>query len=491
MSLWKIAWRSIQQRGLASLLTAISMALGVMLVVCVLSIHGIVAQSFRNNTNLGYNLIVGAKGGSLQLTLNSVFYLSAPIENIPYDYYLEFLDQDQRAAQRELVAAHGHEAEPDNRQGTDERPGQFSQFTDLAIPICLGDYFDRFRVIGTTGDYFEKLTYGADEQQSYAFSEGRLFQPHSEKYGYFEAIVGSTVANELDIQLGQEIHTTHGDPAAAGESAHVHQQGFHVVGVLAPSGTPNDRAVFVNIEGFYLMAGHAKPLDDDGEILDTGVERESVHRDTHKPLPLNQREVTAILVRTVSELVAPGVQNAINEGPVAQAVLPVLEIFRLFAVFVQPIQRVLLILTVLICVVSGVSILVSIYNSMSDRRHEIAVMRALGANRHTVMGVILLEAVFLSLAGGAMGWTLGHGLNALASPRIEAQTGVVIRFWDLAPAVNIGEMLGATASSEWLESFRISSELLLIPALIALAIVVGIVPAISAYRTDVADSLGK
>ncbi len=75
------------------------MALGVMLVVCVLSIHGVIAQSFRNNANLGYNLIIGAKGGALQLTLNSVFYLSSPIENVPYDFYLEFLDAEQRDAE--------------------------------------------------------------------------------------------------------------------------------------------------------------------------------------------------------------------------------------------------------------------------------------------------------------------------------------------------------------------------------------------------------
>ena len=96
MSMWLIAWRSIQQRGLASSLTAFSMSLGVMLVVAVLSIHGVIQESFRNNANLGYNLIVGAKGGKLQLTLNSVYYLSQPIENVSYDYYMEFLGRRQR-----------------------------------------------------------------------------------------------------------------------------------------------------------------------------------------------------------------------------------------------------------------------------------------------------------------------------------------------------------------------------------------------------------
>src|SRR3954471_11415324 len=96
MSFFRIALRSILQRGVASLLTMLSMALGVMLVVAVLSIHGVVSQSFKNNASLGYNMIVGAKGGQEQLTLNTVFYLSKPVENIPYTYYLEFLKRDER-----------------------------------------------------------------------------------------------------------------------------------------------------------------------------------------------------------------------------------------------------------------------------------------------------------------------------------------------------------------------------------------------------------
>ena len=96
MNVFKIAWRSIQHRGLGSLLTIISMALGVMMVVAVLTIHGVVSQSFKNNNSLGYNVIVGARGGGLQLTLNSVYYLSKPVENVPYEYYLAFCDAETR-----------------------------------------------------------------------------------------------------------------------------------------------------------------------------------------------------------------------------------------------------------------------------------------------------------------------------------------------------------------------------------------------------------
>ena len=97
MNLWNIAYRSVKQRRLASMLTSISMALGVTLVVAVLTISGVVKTSFETSTSLGYNMVVGAKGGALQLTMNSVFYLSEPIENIPYEYYLEFLPLEVRA----------------------------------------------------------------------------------------------------------------------------------------------------------------------------------------------------------------------------------------------------------------------------------------------------------------------------------------------------------------------------------------------------------
>src|SRR5688572_16427849 len=100
MSLFQIAYRSITQRPVASILTLLSMGLGVMLVVAVLAIHGIIAQSFRSNASLGYNMIVGAKGGQEQLVLNTVFYLSKPVENIPYTFFLEFFKRDERDRQQ-------------------------------------------------------------------------------------------------------------------------------------------------------------------------------------------------------------------------------------------------------------------------------------------------------------------------------------------------------------------------------------------------------
>jgi putative ABC transport system permease protein len=472
MSLFGIAWRSIRQRSLASALTSLSMALGVMLVVAVLSIHGVVSQSFRNNASLGYNLIVGAKGGSLQLTLNTVYYLSQPVENIPYEYYLEYLTADRRRQ---------HEADPGDIDLN--RDGKFGPYVALAIPLCLGDYVGPFRLVGTTPALFDDLRFGQRGERKYEFAEGRNFQHKSVEYGYFEAVLGAVAARKLGLGLGDQVHPAHGDP-----EGHTHAQGFTVVGILKQSGTPNDRAVFVNMEGFYLMDDHAKPIEEeetDGESESSGepqpvaaravlsaaehAERATQHKhedSRREPLAMNQREVTAILVRTINPAVTPGIRNMINEGRDAQATLPVLEIYNLFDVIVRPIQTVLLVLTAMICVVSGISILVSIYNSMSERRQEIAVMRALGAGRDTVMSIILLESVFLSLGGGLAGWLLAHGLNWLASPLIEAQTGVSIHFLDIQ-----------------------LTEALLIPGLILLAVICGFLPALSAYRTDVAKWL--
>ena len=102
------------------------------------------------------------------------------------------------------------------------------------------------------------------------------------------------------------------------------------------------------------------------------------------PLPIDQREVTAILVRTEHGLMTLGMKNDINEGNIGQAVLPIQEIMGLSKTFLEPIQGLLLVITSLICIISGVSILVSIYNSMNDRRHEIAVRLSMGAPRQRV-----------------------------------------------------------------------------------------------------------
>lgn len=525
MNSFVIAYRSIQQRGIASALTMLSMALGVMLVVAVLSIHGVVSASFRNNSSLGYNMIIGAKGGQEQLVLNTVFYLSRPVENVSYEYYLEFLKQAERDVQlknslkrvalesRQAAAkwtAHGGPLgelssstvelldatrEIEERRTIEfNRHGKYGRSCEFAIPVCLGDYLDRFRVVGTTPQMFDALVLDVETNRKFEFARGRNFETKSQEHGYFEAVLGATVARELNMKVGDQFSPAHGVPGG-----HTHERKFTVVGVLAPSGSPNDRAAFVNIEGFYLMEDHAQPLEEE-EIVGSGEKKaastseptpQAIERvDDPAPLPLEQREVTAFLVRTSNPLFAQGLQKAVNEGVYAQGVFPTLVIYNLFDFIVRPIQQIFLLLTVMICFVSGISILVSIYNSMSERRHEIAVMRALGASRDRIMFIVLLEAILLALGGGLLGWLLGHTFVLGLSPYIEQQTGVVMRFLPSDP--KIGELVELFGSRNTGSLFmKTPAEIILLPFVLLLAVLVGLWPAYSAYQTDVAKSLGK
>jgi putative ABC transport system permease protein len=460
VNLFLIAFRNIQQRGLASLLTMLSMALGVAMVVLVLSISWLVTESFDRNSNVGYNLIVGSKGGSLQLALNSVFYLSKPIEVIPYEEYLELIP-GKEGRQREIQRIGGRVAEP-------ERAGAFSAYTSgkgFAIPICLGDYFGPFRVVGTTADFFEKLKHGPLGENDYRFADGRNLMDFSEENGFFEAVLGSQVAKRMNRKVGDILQTTHGDPDGEG-----HGEEFKIVGILEPTGTPNDRAAFINIEGFYLMDNHARAAPDLSNPDEMKVDVPRSIDASHPPrLPLERRDLTAILVKTAEPMFAVNLLWTINKRLNTQAVSPLAEIANLLQVFVTPIRNVLLGLTVLVCIVSAISILVSIYNSMNERRRDIAVMRALGARRDVILMVVLVESLLIAVIGGALGWLAGHAIGVAASGFIEEQTGLRVTMFN---------------TISWQET-------ILIPGLIFLAIFAGIIPAIAAYRTDVSSNLSS
>jgi putative ABC transport system permease protein len=493
----------MEQRGLASALTALSMALGVAVMIVVIVVYAVTVRQFEENAQ-GYHMIVGGKGGSLQLVLSTVYHVGQPLYPIPYTYYQKFLPG-----------------------------GEFAAMTSVAIPQCLGDSYQApngtlFRVIGTTPDMFHKIHYGTSRDgtpKSYEFEPGgRNFKDASQLHGEafheaaFEAVVGSVVAAQSGLKVGDEIRPVHG----LGSEGHQHG-GFEVVGILKPTGTADDRAVFINIEGFYRLEGHAR-TDAEGHEKDAhdAAAHHDEHADEHaheeskahvaehehgkaeaghadhdhgkegnehpeashehapeghdheheehvdEPLPVEQREVTSILVLCNSPLGPNYLDFKINKGEdrVAQAVAPSREVAILLNSIVGPLRIVLLVLTVLVVIVASISILVSIYNSMSERSHDIAVMRALGASRNAVMAIILVESILLSLGGGLIGMLLGHGVIGLASSYVVERTGIALSLFEF----------------DW-------QELVLIPALVLLASLVGFLPAVAAYRTDVAKAL--
>jgi putative ABC transport system permease protein len=433
MTLFGIAWRNIRQRALTSGLTTLSLALGVALVVATLVTAGIVKQAFNSGAGLGYNMIVGAKGSPLQLVLNSVYLISRPIENVSWAFYEQFLPAESRR---------------------DGQAGTFAGSVKTAVPICMGDYFRGHRVVGTNAAYFERLTYG--NGQPFAFAAGENFRDAD----LFGGVLGADVARTLGLRVGDAFSPTHG-----ADDGLVHDP-FIVRGVLARTDTPVDRGVYVNMEGFYLQEGHAKPVE--------GVEPPAQQKPTETatgqpaPLPPEQREVTAILVETASlpglppELMAMGLKQAINEGRDGQAAEPIREIRQLLDLFVRPLELLLLLVTTLVVIVSAIGILVSMVGSSLERSRDVAVMRALGARRGHVLATVLIEAILLAVGGGLAGWALGHAVVAAIGPLITTGAGVTAGFFSTSPA-----------------------ELLLVPFLVGLAILAALLPALSAYRTDV------
>ncbi len=349
-----------------------------------------------------------------------------------------------------------------------------------AVPLAIGDVTEEgsFPLIGTTPEYFEN-----------DYTPGKKFRIRGNRInGYFDAIIGSEVARRNNWDIGSQFKIRHG----GAEGTHVHNEMFTVVSVLQQTGTPNDRTVFVNIEGFYAIAGHETPLNEVEERLKdfyaSDPDRLQVALDQieetraliaaeaggahaghhHHETPDAAKEVTAILVRTHPELKFASISliAELNEGYQAMAVNPLLPIRKLMRDVLGNVEKGLLVLTGMIILVSGISIFVSIYNSMSDRRREIGVMRALGARRGSVFGIVLLESIVLCVGGGLLGWLAGHGLAIAAAPYVTARTGLLLNPWSI-------DMM----------------EFVLFPVLLALAALVGFLPAMTAYRTDVADAL--
>ncbi len=450
MNLITIAFKNMKQRSLSSLLTSFSVALGVALMVAVLILNGVVTKLFQE-TGSGYDLVVGPKGSATQLILSTIYRIDRPIENLPWRYYQQWTEDPR---------------------------------VEHAIPVNLGDTTEMggFPIVGTTPQYFlveyapgKKFRVGADENSI---------------RGTWDAVVGSEVARKNGWKKGSKFKMVH-----SGQDDHIHEEEFTIQGILSPTGTPNDRTAFVHIDGFFMLSDHSKPVreairaeakffdETEAEVIDRHKEdideilkheaqaAEDEHHHAHGPVPDIQKEVTSILLvmagndlqRTNRTII---IQNDLRENGPAQGANPVRVMASLITNLVGNIRLAFLYMTGLIIAVSGIGIFVSIYNSMSDRKREIAIMRALGARRTTVFSLILLESVLICLLGGVIGLLLGHGVVLAAAPIIEQRSGLLIDPFVFNPV-----------------------EFIVIPILIVMASIVGFLPGLTAYKTDVAEGL--
>ena len=387
-----VVWRYLQGRFVTSVLTVVSVALGVSLVIAsVLLTRGIKEGFIAGATD--YNLIVGAKGSPTQLVLNVVFRMDAPTPNIPLSAY-----EDLRADPR----------------------------VEAAVPVAMGDAYQGFRYVATSEAYFAPLPW---RRHAPALATGRLFRSEAPERPDYEAVLGADAARGTGLKPEDRFYE--GEEMAA--------YPLRVVGVLRPTGTADDRAIFISLASYWEM-------------------NEISRKALIKPL-------TAVLIRPkrLSDLTA--LHRGWNVGPDLQAALPsaiLLNIFNLLGL----VEDVLAVVLAVVAVVVGLYLFVTMYNATLERRREIATMRALGARRATVLGIVLLESCVIAGLGGLAGILGGHGVAALGASLLAARGGPVTH------ALALSALQPVTFG-----------------AVVALGALAGLLPAVLAYRTEVAENL--
>lgn len=369
--------RSLRQHALSTLVTVLSVGLGVGLTISVFSVARQTREAFAPR-DLGIDAVVGARGSPLQLVLNSVYHLETSPGNLPWKVYEE-LRRDPSV--------------------------------EVAVPFAVGDNYQGWRIVGTTPDLWEKLEVRRGEKMRVA--SGRFLDPSAR-----EAVIGATVAAQTGLRVNATFHAYHG---LVFDDRAKHEGEYRVVGVLAPTNTPSDRVIFLPIEGIWRMSGH---------VL-RGAGQDFVPR-ADAAIPDEVKEVSAVLVRFRRDekgrpANAMPLAHRINvQGKVATMAWPVVKEIADFFDKLGWVVRVLEMTAYLVVVVAAGSILASLYNTMNERRREFAILRALGARRRTVFGAIVLESTVIAALGCVAGLLIHAGLVALAAVVVRNATGVVL-----------------------------------------------------------------
>ncbi|HMS65696.1 MAG TPA: ABC transporter permease [Ignavibacteria bacterium] len=421
MSIFRIVIKNIKQRSLSSLLTILSVMLGVGLVVSILILKQESEQAF-NQTATGYELIVGPKGSSLQLTLSTIYQIGSPVQNMPLSVY-ELLKNDKRVK--------------------------------LAIPYVMGDNYNGFRLIGTVPEIFTHFEY--KKGANFKLKEGSFFSKD------FEAVIGYETAEKTGLKIGSTFMGSHGIESYEGSEVH-EEFNFKVTGILEKTFTPADKIIFTSMNSIWSI--HHRESPQGADSISEGHDHKSELSQENSELT-----ITAVLLKLKNPVYFDLVRRQINdnkyEGINAQAVLPIFEIKQLFDI-IGNINSILLVIAYLVIFVAVISILVSIYNSMNDRKRDIAIMRSLGAGKFTVLKIIILEGIFISTAGAFLGIITGHAVIFLLKNKISELAGI--------------EISGMTFSN---------AEIYLFAGTILLGAFVSVLPALKAYRNDVAKNLGQ
>jgi putative ABC transport system permease protein len=373
MIVLRLALQSLRNRWVTALLTVLAIAVSITLLLGVEKVRTGARQSFADTIS-GTDLIVGARSGSLNLLLYSVFRIGNATNNVTWASYQDI------AARPEIA---------------------------WIVPLSLGDSHHQFRVLGTTPDYFQHYKYR--RTHGLTFASGAAFSD------LFDAVIGADVAAALGYKAGDPIIVSHG-LGAVSFVAH-DDKPFRVSGILQKTGTPVDRTVHVSLEA--IEAIHVD-WQSGGRVPGQSVSAEEVRR-----MQLAPKAVTAALVGLKSKLATFRLQRAINEyrAEPLSAILPGAALQELWGL-VGTAETALTVVSAMVVATALLGMVTMILTTLNERRREMAILRSVGARPRTILGLLVAEAGVLTLAGIALGIVLLYAALLLMQPYVDSNYGL-------------------------------------------------------------------
>ncbi len=457
--------RSMQARLFSTVVTVLMVAVSVALLLVLLTMRDSGRKAFERGSG-DMHFLVSADASPLVAVLNGVFYANAPQRPIMWSKY------ETLKASLPL-----------------ETGGQENLAPGYAIPTQQGDSFMGLPVLATTPEFFTHFRPSQDE--AWAFKDGRAFNKS------FEVVLGSAAAKATNLRVGDQLYLVHGmstskdaprpepkpvtkhddhdhgddhkhegehDHAAESSepTAHVHEEFVYtVVGILEPTGGSHDRALITEIEAAWIIHAQDRREKAAGGHVET----------TAADLLPEDRKITGIYIRLATPVGSGAPANFAQVGsmlrrdPTITVASPAGQIEQLFKI-VGNIDQIFIAMALVVMVSSGIAIMLALYNSMDQRRRQIAILRVLGSSSGRIFSLVLTESALIGMLGAGTGIALSFVGTAVAAATLKKMLGLVINS-SIDPQTAVTVAAGT----------------------IILGAIAGVIPAAMAYRTSVARSL--
>lgn len=480
MSIFGLVWKNITQQWGATLLSILLTAFGVAILL-VIYISGDTFEKQLENNSKNIDLVIGAKGSPMQLILSSLYHVDNPTGNISLEEANKIAD---------------------------------NPFIQMAVPISLGDNYKGHRIIGTDTSFM-----GLYELK---MAEGKLWAKS------FEIVLGSEVARKHHLKIGDDIHSAHGLSAEA--HVH-DDHPFKVVGILSPAKSIVDNLILCNLASVWEVHGinhdgehihgpdcnhghdhdHANHDHEHNDVADNHAGHQHVdhsqdhdhdaahehhenkinttvseeHKDevlvNEKPvleesglvksigqgmLEDHGVEITALLVKYSSPAAIGVIPRLVNQSTHMQAASPAIESSRIFSLLGVGLDS-LTILAYVIMVIAALSVFISLYNALKDRRFDMAIMRTMGASKTKLFSMVIVEGLVITCIGGLLGLIIGHSILYY----IGTQT---------------------SESADFIEALKLyPMEGIILFSAAFLGIIAALIPAFKAYNTTISKTLAS